>query len=206
MSDVVVDLFVEDRGHEELLGPIIKRVAAEEALRCNVRVRSNRGGHARAIAEYRLYQRLFERGALPGPGADLIVVGIDGNCTTYPRKREEIRSATSATLLGRLVVACPDPHVERWYMADPDSFHDIVGARPVVGRRKCVRDHYKHLLAKTVREAGHTPTLGGIEFAREIVEVLDWYRAGRGDRSFKAFVDELRAALHARRDGEGEAP
>ena len=128
-----------------------------------------------------------------------MIVGIDGNCTSFARKRTEILDAVKPVLSERVVVACPDPHVERWYLADPDTFRSVVGHRPAPGRKKCVRDHYKGLLARAIRQAGHPATLGGIEFARELVEAMDLYRAGRADRSLKAFVDELRAGLRGRR-------
>lgn len=192
---VVVDLFVEDRAHEELLKPLLRRVADEETVAVEVRVRSGRGGHGRAIDEFRLYQTLIERGVAAGRPPDIVVVGIDGNCSTFVKKRREIKDAADATLSNRLVVACPDPHVERWYLADPDSFHAVVGSRPTVGRKKCVRDYYKGVLADAVREAGHPPTLGGIEFAAELANAMDLYRAGRKDHSLKAFVDDLRGNL-----------
>lgn len=191
---LTVDLFVEDRAHEELLRPLVERVAAEEEVAVSVRVWTARGGHPRALHEFGLYQRLMEleRDADRGSGPNVVVVGIDGNCTTFARKREEIRRETKQALSDRVVAACPDPHVERWYLADPDSFIGVVGHRPAIGRKKCARDHYKALLADAVRAAGHPPTLGGIEFAREIALALDLYRAGKNDRSFKAFVDDLR--------------
>jgi hypothetical protein len=192
-SPVVVDLFVEDRAHEELLRPLVERVAREENVSVMVRMRSARGGHGRALDEFRLYQMLVERGA--APAAELVVVGIDGNCTTFNKKRAEIRDATRPGFANRVIAACPDPHVERWYLADPDSFQRVVGHRPRLGRRKCARDHYKDQLARAVREAGHPPTLGGIEFAPEIAQSMDWYRAGRNDRSFRAFIEDLRDRL-----------
>lgn len=196
---LLVHLFVEDRAHEELLVPLVRRVAREEGRPVVVRPRSVRGGHARAIEEYALYQKLADRGIAGQEAPDLVVVGIDGKCTTFAKKRREILDATTPMFLERVVVACPDPHVESWYLADPDSFESVVGHRPSVGRRKCARDHYKALLAAATRQAGHPPTLGGVEFAREIAEALDLYRAGRNDHSLKAFVDELRAALRGAR-------
>jgi len=196
MSDsLTVDLFVEDRAHEELLKHLVARVANEEGVPTRLRIRSARGGSGRAIQEYRNYQRVVTRNASSAPLPDLIVVGIDGNCITAPRKRREIEEATEPSFQGRLVAACPDPHVERWYLADPDSFHAIVGHRPTVGRKKCARDHYKRLLSEAVRKAGHPPTLGGIEFASEIAQGLDLYRASKGDKSFGSFVDDLRSGL-----------
>lgn len=204
---LVVDLFVEDRAHEELLRPLVERAASEAGVGVSVRVRSARGGHGRALEEFRLYQRLVERDATPAPPPDLVVVGIDGNCTTFARKRQEVVDATQPGFADRVVAACPDPHVERWYLADPDSFHDVVGHRPTLGKKKCARDHYKKLLADAVRSGGHLPTLGGVEFAREIAAGIDWYRAGKNDKSFKAFIDDLRGKLQALRSaGKEPAP
>ena len=200
MSDpVVVDLFVEDRAHEAFLGPLLRRIAEEEGAKIQVRVRSARGGHGRAIEEFRLYQKLVEKSVTAAPMPGLVVVAIDGNCTTFAKKKREIANATSPSFSAKVIAACPDPHVERWYLGDPDSFHQVVGHRPTVGKKKCARDHYKGLLASAVRQGGHPATLGGIEFAREIVENMDWFRAGKNDASLKAFLDDLRAALRSRR-------
>ena len=41
----------------------------------------------------------------------------------------------------------------------------------------------------------HVVGVGGIEFAQEIVAGMDLYRAGKNDRSLKAFLDDLRSKL-----------
>jgi hypothetical protein len=196
MNDPVrVDIFAEDHAHEEFLTAIVRRLSGDENVPVSIRVRAARGGHARAIDEFMLYQSLVEKGIAGMTSPDLLIVGIDGNCTTFARKRDEIKEATGAAFSDRLIVACPDPHVERWYLADPDSFFGVVGGRPVVGRKKCARDHYKRLLAEAVRDAGHPTTLGGIEFAAELINGMDLYRAGRNDHSLRAFLDDLRKGL-----------
>lgn len=192
---VTVDIFVEDRAHEEFIKPLLVRIANEEGVRVLARPRTARGGHARALKEFVLYQRMVEKGGAGVTHPDLLIVAIDGNCSTFAKKRSEIQESTATSLSGRLIVACPDPHVERWYLADPDSFCSVVGYRPTVGKKKCVRDHYKNALAKAVRQAGYPPTLGGIEFARELVAAMDLYRAGRRDHSLRALVDDLRGKL-----------
>ncbi len=126
---------------------------------------------------------------------DLVVVIIDGNCSTSRQKRAEIQQATRPRLLNRLVAGCPNPHVERWFLADPDSFHKVVGYRPAVGREKCERQHYKRLLADAIRKGNQPATLGGLEFAAELVEAMNLYRAGRRDSSLRAFVGDLRRRL-----------
>ena len=196
MNDrLVVDLFVEDRAHEEFLKALLTRIARDEGIEVRTRVRSASGGHPRAIAEFKLYQRLVTRRLLSGISADLVVVAIDGNCSTFAVARRLVYDAAEPVLRDRLVAACPDPHVERWYLGDPPSFERVVGSRPDIGTGKCVRDHYKQVLSSAIAQGGHPATLGGVEFAPELVEAMDLYRAGRNDSSLKAFVDDFRAKL-----------
>ncbi len=196
-NSVAVDIFVEDRAHEAFLVPMLRRIAREENVVVTPRVRSGRGGHGRAVAELKLYQELMRKGAAGTTNPDLLIAGIDGNCSTFAKAKKAIEGATQTLFSGRLVVACPDPHVERWYLADPESFKGVVGHQPTIRKKKCVRDYYKNALANAVRKGGHPATLGGIEFARELVEGMDLYRAGKNDRSLKSFVDDLRARLRA---------
>lgn len=196
MSDpLVADLFVEDLAHEVFVGALAHRIAREEQVALSVQARSARGGHPRALEEFGAYQRLIETGALTSRTPDLVVVIIDGNCSTSRKKRAEIQQATRPRLLNRLVAGCPNPHVERWFLADPDSFHKVVGYRPAVGREKCEREHYKRLLADAIRKGNQPATLGGLEFAAELVEAMNLYRAGRSDSSLRAFVSDLRRRL-----------
>ena len=192
---LAVDLFVEDRAHEEFLRPLLTRIAQDEHIAVWVRVRSATGGHARAIAEFKLYQRVMSRSPLSSAAAGLIVVAIDGNCSTFAAARRQLHDAADPTLQDRLVIACPDPHVERWYLADPQSFENVVGSRPDVGTGKCARGHYKQVLATAIAKGGHPATLGGVEFAPDLVGAMDLYRAGRNDASLKALIDDFRAKL-----------
>ena len=196
-NQVIVDLFVEDRAHESFLEPLLTRIAREQDqdIEMNIRVRSAKGGHGRAIAEFKGYQTIVTKGLLSSESADRVVVAIDGNCSTFSIARKRIQDATVPMLKDRLVIACPDPHIERWYVADPQSFETIVGHRPRVGDKKCARDHYKQVLTTAIRQAGHPDTLGGVEFAPELVEEMNLYRAGRTDSSLKAFLDDLRSKL-----------
>lgn len=201
-SPVAVDIFVEDRAHEAFLLRLLERIAREENTAVSPRVRSARGGHGRAIDELKLYQDLVMKGVVGVTHPDLLIVGIDSNCSSFTKAKKAIEAEILESFSARLVVACPDPHVERWYLADPESFKAVVGRSPRLGKKKCARDHYKNMLANAVRQAGHPPTLGGIEFAQELVEDMDLYRAGKNDRSLKAFVDDLRNRLRTLRPGD----
>lgn len=184
---------MEDRAHEEFLVPLMERVAQEENLALRWRLRIARGGRPRVMTAYREYQVV--RAKMGGVAADLMVVSIDGNCATFAEARESVRAKTLDRYTHTLVVASPDPHIERWYMADPESFRAIVGTRPKVGPEKCLRDHYKRALAAAVQRAGHPQTRQGVEFGRELARAMDLFRAGKNVPSLKAFVGDLREGL-----------
>ncbi len=192
---ILVDLFVEDRAHEEYLKPLVHRVARERSKTVTVSVRSARGGHGRALSEMRLYQKAVAGGLGGLVMPDLVVVGIDGNCQPHRAARQSIIAELDEPFRDKTVIACPAPHIERWFLADTRAFAGVVGSSPKVRKGKCQRDYYKEVLLQAVVAGGHVPTLGGIEFAREIVEAMDLYRAGKADRSLKAFLDEVGASL-----------
>lgn len=192
---LLVEFFVEDDAHRQLLVPLVERVAREEDLALRCLVRNARGGHAGAMGSFKRYQLLREKGVGGTAVPAILVVAIDGNCSSFTETSRNIRHATRDPFVHMLVTACPDPHIERWYLADPQSFQAVVGTRPRVGPSKCVRGHYKQMLATAIAGAGHPPTLGGVEFARELVDAMDLFRAGKTDSSLKAFVGELRKGL-----------
>lgn len=197
-SSVVVDLFAEDHAHQAFLEPMIHRLARDLKLDVTLRVRSARGGHQRALGELKLYQRSVTKGFARLVRPDIVIVAIDANCSAHARARRDIAREIDRELRAITAIACPDPHIERWYLADPSSFAEVVGKEPRPGKRKCDRDTYKRILSDTVASAGHPVLLGGIEFAGEIVAAMDFYRAGRRERSLKHFIDEVQALLRVR--------
>jgi hypothetical protein len=196
MPELIVDLFVEDRAHEEFLKALIGRLAQEERQQVTLHPRAARGGHGRALTELDNYRRLVEKGIVSIP--DLYVIAIDANCSSLNAARKEIEKHLTGPLEQRAVIACPDPHIERWFLADPISFHQVVGSQPTLKQQKCGRDVYKSLLIKAIRDAGQIPTLGGIEFAQDLIEAMDLYRAAKNDRSLALFVEDMRSALQSR--------
>lgn len=193
MSSVHVDLFVEDRAHEEFLRALVQRIAREERREIEITFRSARGGRPRLDSELDLYVRVARSGGIPTP--DLLIVAIDANCSGPRSKADEVKSRLGVPLESRAIVACPNPHVERWYLADGSSFSRIVGATPRLGKLKCERGRYKDILISTILRGGSVPTLGGIELARDLVEAMDFYQARKVARELGAFVDECRSAF-----------
>lgn len=195
MSEVVVDLFVEDRAHEEFLGAIVRRIARQEDRQIQLRVRAARGGYPRVLSELDLYQKMVLGGLATMSLPDILVVAADANCQGLAVKKRAIRQRLETPFRDRTVLAVPDPHVERWYLSDRQGFKQVVGIQPPAERRKCERERYKRMLAQAVRDGGHPAILGGIEFAKELAESIDFYRAGRAEPGFKQFVSDAVSAF-----------
>jgi hypothetical protein len=189
-EELVVDLFVEDRAHEELIGAILRRIARQEHRDLRLRARAARGGYPRVLQELDLYQKLVLKGLAGTSLPDVLVVAADANCHGLAARRKAIRRRLKKAFTGRTVLAVPDPHVERWYLSDRQAFKRVVGVQPPAERRKCERGRYKRILAQTVRDGGNPAILGGIEFAKELAESMDFYRAGRTEPGLKQFVDD----------------
>jgi len=200
MADsLLVHLFAEDMAHESLLSNLIHRLAHEAHLTPTLHVLSARGGHGRALAELKVYQEAFlkmPQQKLP----DVLVVGIDANCQSYARMKSSIERLLVSPFRDIAVIACPDPHIERWYLSDGRAFHRAVGLTPRYHRRKCVRDYYKGVLSSAVRQAGHVSTLSGIEFAADIVREMDLRPGASPDQCLGAFLSDMRRLLQGHRE------
>jgi hypothetical protein len=184
---VEVVIFCEDVAQECFAEALVRRLAREVGCSVHLRSVSARGGHGMALAELRAFQTTGQAG--------LLVVVIDGNCEGWHRKREQIASAIDTQRCAASAIGCPDPHIERWYLADPTGIHTSLGAKVTREKAKCERDRYKRVLTEAIKDAGHTVTLGGAEFAQEIVDGMDLYKAGKNEPSLGSLIDELRAAI-----------
>ena len=199
VSPISIGVFAEDQAHKRLLQPLILRLAREERTVARLHVYLAAGGRSRVMAAFELHQQILERVHNGDRRQDFLVVAIDGNCETSAKARQRILEKTRAPFSERVVVACPDPHVEHWYLADSAAFKAVVGREPHMSRKKCARDYYKSILADTVRRAGHLSVLGGIEFADELAEKMNFFQAGKNAPSLKMFLDDCRSKmqLHA---------
>jgi hypothetical protein len=186
-----VDLFCEDAAHEAWARALLTRLAAQQEVEVSIQVASARFGVGRLKRELRAYEALLgKEGGLP----DLLVVIVDANAVGVAARRAEIAEAIDLEAFPVEVVGVPDPCVEHWLLADPTSFAKRFGEQPELPETgDC--DQWKAALVKVLERAGEIVTGGGGEFAEEIVEVMDLYRAGKASRSLKQFVDDLRAAL-----------
>lgn len=193
--EVDVPVFAEDNAHEQFVRAMLKRLASETSITLNIDVVSARGGHGQAMTEFRAYQLALQNQRHLG---GMLVVAIDANCRGWNTQRTEINREINPELFSGSAIACPDPHIERWFLADPISLGERFGQTPQLPKRKCGRSVYKRLLHDWLVGAGEVVTLGGAEFATDIVNVMDLYRACRDDAALKSFVDSVRSYLKLR--------
>lgn len=190
-----VDLYCEDRGHEQFVRALIQRLAREERLPVAAHTASGRGGHGRAVTEFRAWQKKMQKGE--GRVPELLILTIDANCSDWNGFHKDLEEAIDPTVFPRWVVGCPEPHVERWCLADPTSFRQVVGGPAPDDPGKCERALYKRLLRESILAAGQLILTDEMEFAPELVQAMDLYRAGKRQRSLGRFVDELRLAIRS---------
>lgn len=189
-----IDVFGEDRAHEQFARALILRLAREVGLRPRIHAVSARGGEGRAITEFSAWQRGFLQSRQQGT-PELVVLLIDANCKGWHEVRRELEQSVDTSIVPRSVLGCPDPHIERWFLADPVGFAAVVGAPPQPDRGKCERALYKRLVEEAARQASLPLITGIADLAPDLVDAMDLYRAGQAQPSLRHFVDELKGAL-----------
>jgi len=199
VAEIRVGYFLEDVGQEAFVVGLVKRIAEQVGLATDDLSHDSRstvGGKGTATTELRRFLRDVTRGS--ERLFDILTVAIDGNCQGYAGKRKEIkRKAEQTGYPGTVVCIVPDPHIERWYLADATALAHVMGAdiQPKVPTYKCERGRYKDALRDAFRQAGIIAPLGGAEYGAEVAAALDLYAVGKADAGFKHSVDDLRAAL-----------
>lgn len=191
-----VVLYCEDSGHEQFARALLGRLAGELGLHMDIRTASGRGGHGLAITEFRGWQRAIARaGGIHFEIPDLLVLMIDANCSGWAAARRDLQDAVDSQIFPHCAIACPDPHIERWCLADPQAIQAVLGVAGPVDPGKCERNLYKNLLRQTILGAGQPILTTAMEYAPDLIAGMDFFRAGRNQPSLKHFVDEARSIL-----------
>jgi uncharacterized protein DUF4276 len=193
-----IDLYCEDSGHEQFARALVNRLAADQSLHFDLRTPSGRGGHGRAVTELKIWQRtVFAQQGVGHSLPDLLVLMIDANCKGWAQVRRTLEEAVDSRIFSHCVIGCPDPHVEKWCLADPQAIQEVLGVTAPPVPEKCERHLYKQLLRQTIRDAGQPILTNEMEYAPDLVAAMDLYRAGKNQPSLRHFVDELRSALRS---------
>lgn len=190
-----VDCFVEDEAHEILLRAVLERFESDLSLEIVPRFPSARGGAAQAQLQFRAYQGLVRQRREAEGAPDLLILAVDCDCRPSADCRRMIDGNIDPAVFPESVSARPHSHVEAWYMADPESFYQVVGAEPPPHDDPCEPDVHKQRLRQAVRAGGHAISNGGLEFGPDLVEAMNFARVRRAEQSLDDFIGELRAAL-----------
>lgn len=182
-----IALFVEDHAHQQVIGALLNRIAKEFSIEIKLQWRNAIGGQARVNIELDDYLSDLTRQGSPWP--DLLIVATDANCQGLNERTRTIRLPDIPV---SIILAIPDPHIERWLLLDGAAFKAVFGRGCSAPDQKCSRNRYKHLLTEAIRATGLLPYFGGVEFAEDILRHMDIDRAARMDISFRRFVEDLR--------------
>lgn len=187
-----IGVFVEDQGHLAFIRAVVDRVATELGVNVRVVEYNTTGGFGSALTELKQYVRDYRKdrvGLL-----DILIIGIDANCSGFSGKQREILDIVG-DLAEFCVLAVPDPHVEKWLLSDDSAFRAVFGITCTVPDQKCEKGYYKKLLRDTVREAGVDPAFGGVEYSSDLVNEMLLKPGAIPDTSMDRFVKDLRARM-----------
>jgi hypothetical protein len=189
-----IALFVEDFAHKEFLTALLHRIADECRIDIRLDWRNVRRGHGAVVHELKQFLRDLQRERVALP--DLVVVATDANCMGLSERLKQINEVTSKVRMPS-ICAVPDPHLERWLLLDSKAFKSVLGRGCSAPDHKCEKARFKKMLIDAVLTSGVTPGIGGIEFAKDIVQAMDFDRAGKADASFARVIKELRDHFNA---------
>jgi hypothetical protein len=195
MGRAVVACFVEDFATESFVGALIERLASEESTSVSVRFLLARGGASVVKTRFEAYQRAQQKGLLVGGRPDLLVLVTDCDCRPLATCRAELEALVDDSVFAEHVIGAPTSHVEAWYLADGESFFEVVGAEPPPPPRKCAKDVHKKRLEEAVKAGGHPLTNGGAEFGPDLIAAMDLRRAAAAEPTLDLFIRDVRLAL-----------
>lgn len=196
MAKFTVVFFLEDVAQEALIPSLVERLMTEEGKNpddYNLRILSSRGGGS--IRAYKDFLKQARRRA--SLGADVLIVGSDGNCNGFAKRRSQLLKVSTEELYPEVITAIPDPHIERWYLLDSQALANAasVPVQAVPPHAKCDKGHYKKLLRDTFARQNLFPPLGGAEYGPLVAKTMDLYAAGTLDHALRDFVDHVRSWL-----------
>ena len=193
--------FVEDNAQEQILPGLFVRIAEGQGIPhggLDIQIPySSGGGSIKALKDY---ARDYGKDNL----ADCIVLGSDGNCNGLNKKRQSLeKNLRPLDLPQTIILAIPNPHIERWYMLDSKALSEAVGESVMdhAPRQKCEKGHYKQLLKDAIQSAGVVPLQGGAEYGGEIAKSLDLYKVSKSEPGFAYFEEQVRAWAKSMVDG-----
>jgi len=191
---ITISLLTEDSAQEHLARALLHRISKELNLKTSISS-SIEGGKGRVINELKGFQKAIEKQIIPGGAPDIIIVMHDTNCHNFNEVKNNLENYINKSIFPAFIIGCPDPHAERWFFSDLESFHLFFGISPSISQAKCEKDYYKNALKIEIHKAGWPIIQGGVEYAQDIIDHLDFSRVNKTDRSLDQFISDIRNTL-----------
>jgi hypothetical protein len=203
--------FLEDRGHREFITALTRKIISEvfdgfeveiiDDVRSANPIKARHRGEDKRTAEYVGGYKDYLKDLRKSDSFDYnaFIIVMDGNCNGVSKRVQELSKHVKSddSFCSIVVYAVPDPHIEKWYVMDVMAFKSGVGldSAPELPPEKCERNYYKKFLTTIISNGlGSVPSLGGAEYAEDIVNNIDSiYRFAQLDKGCKKFVNDLRA-------------
>jgi hypothetical protein len=192
-----ITLFCEDSFHEKFIGAMLRRFGNEYGVGVTSKFLSAQGGLPRMHWEFKrfLHDLSRQRQQLP----DSIIVVVDANCQGYNGRKDVMQGVLAFYPQFQQLVsyAIPDPHIERWMLADSKAFQSVFDRGCTLPGVKCAKDEYKKLLRREIRESGIEAPLGGEEYAEDIVMAMNLGQVEGREPSLGLFLKTLKGQFNA---------
>jgi hypothetical protein len=196
VADYTIVFFLEDSAQEALIPNVVRRLIADEGKNVSayeLRILSARGGGS--IRAYKEFIKGVKKRKTPA--ADALIVGSDGNCNGFTKRRAQLNAAAKDVPYSTVITAIPDPHVERWYLLDNQALAAASGVpvQAIPPNAKCDKGHYKKLLKDAFAAHNLFPPLGGAEYGPRVAETMNLYDAGVSDHALRDFIEQVQSWL-----------
>jgi hypothetical protein len=124
---------------------------------------------------------------------------VDANCQGHKGRKDLMDGVLAHYPEFQQLVsyAIPDPHIERWMLADPKAFQTVFGRGCTLPAIKRAKDEYKKLLRREIRVSGREAPLGGEEFSEDIVMAMNLGQVEAREPSPGLFLRSLKAQFNA---------
>ena len=196
MDKIQIAMSVEDNAQEQFIKGILKRILKEYGFNDDdyeITPLCNKGG--KSLLALKTF--INEGKRISFRTKDILIVGSDANCMGFMERKKQIDKIIADSQYKNVIMAIPNPHIERWYLMDLQALKKAVDAPISVNLPsfKCEKGFYKRLLKSAFQSAGIVPPLGGTEYGEEIAKYVDLYECGKIDHGFKEFNEQLRLGL-----------
>jgi hypothetical protein len=190
--------FVEDGAQETFIQALVTRAGILAGCQTDLWSHDARVafGKGRVFRSLEFFLKDVIAGRIGAP--NLLVVAVDADCDALSTRTTVNQLIIRLDYGGPVLLAIPDPHVERWYMADQLALQVVARCPglPALPPARCRKDLFKNALRNAFRAGGVDPPLGGIEYAGDIVHKMDVFRARQNDSSLDRFFNEAQSLLY----------